>query len=146
MDDLQQLGAGTATKYPQHPDDAVLETFPAPPGGFVNKVTFICEDEFTSLCEITKQPDFGSIQIDYKPREKVLESKSLKLLLFSYRNVNMFYERIVHDILARLVEAVDPIWMTVTATMRPRGGIALTAEASWGNGTKVRPRPLAKKA
>jgi len=130
-DDLASLTllGNTRTKYPVHPREAQIETFPIDPDHTVSVVTFNCEGEFTSLCEKTGQPDFGSIEISYLPDEKVLESKSLKLLLFSYRNVNMFYEKIVMDLLGRLVEVVEPKWMQVTATMAPRGGISLSATA-----------------
>jgi 7-cyano-7-deazaguanine reductase len=120
---LTLLGA-SKTEYPKRPDQAVLETFPvdapAPIVAFHTK-------EFTSLCERTQQPDFGSITVTYQPKDRAIESKSLKLFLFSYRNVALFYERIVQDILDRLVEAADPVWMEVEAQMNPRGGIEMTA-------------------
>lgn len=113
---------GKTSEYPNHPDNAKLECFPLDPPCPI--ITFHTK-EFTSLCARTKQPDYGEITITYQPGVKALESKSLKLFLGSYRNVPMFYEFITKDILERLVQGVDPVWMEITCEMNPRGGIAL---------------------
>jgi 7-cyano-7-deazaguanine reductase len=96
----------------------------------------IDDPEFTSVCPKTGLPDFGEIAIRYMPRERCLELKSLKEYLFSYRNLGIFQENIVNQVLADVVKASDPIWAVVLGTFRPRGGISTTIEARW-------PRPLA---
>lgn len=120
---LSQLGQ-SGTPLPQHPDEARIETFPNRFADNPYVIEFGTE-EFTSLCEKTRQPDFGEIRIQYMPRERVLESKSLKLFLGSYRNVPMFYESLVNDIAGRLYDALEPEWLEVSAQMAPRGGLAL---------------------
>ncbi len=96
----------------------------------------IDDPEFTSVCPKTGLPDFGEIAIRYMPRESCLELKSLKEYLFTYRNLGIFQENIVNQVLADVVKACDPIWAVVKGTFRPRGGIATTIEARW-------PRPRA---
>ena len=116
------------TVYPDSPDNASLETF-------VNKypdrdyvVEFDCP-EFTSMCPVTGQPDFAKIKITYIPDLKCIESKSLKLYLFSFRNVGMFHEEITNRILDDLVTACQPRWARVRGIMNPRGGIAIDVTA-----------------
>ena len=117
--------------YPDSPEKAKLETFrnAFPARDYV--ITFDCP-EFTSLCPITGQPDFGHIIIRYIARERCIESKSLKLYLFSYRNHNTFHEVAVNTILEDLVKACDPKWMEVTGDFMPRGGIAIHVTAEHG--------------
>jgi 7-cyano-7-deazaguanine reductase len=79
--------------------------------------------EFTSVCPITGQPDFGEIVIEYCPDRLCVELKSLKLYMHSYRNKGVFYERLTNEILDDLVEATSPMWMKVTSKFTPRGGI-----------------------
>ncbi len=114
----------------------VLETF-------VNKhpdndymVTFDCP-EFTSLCPITGQPDFAKIRINYIPNIKMVESKSLKLYLFSFRNQGDFHEDCVNIIMKDLVKLMEPKYLEVKGIFTPRGGIAIYPFANYGErGTK----------
>ncbi len=114
----------------------VLETF-------VNKhpendymVTFNCP-EFTSLCPITGQPDFARIIINYIPNEKMVESKSLKLYLFSFRNRGDFHEDCVNIIMKDLVKLMQPKYLEVKGIFTPRGGISIYPFANYGEkGTK----------
>lgn len=114
----------------------VLETF-------INKhpdndymVTFDCP-EFTSLCPITGQPDFAKIRINYIPNEKMVESKSLKLYLFSFRNQGDFHEDCVNIIMKDLVKLMEPKYLEVKGVFTPRGGIAIYPFANYGEkGTK----------
>lgn len=124
LESLTQLGQSSG--IPTHPDQAVIETFPNKHPQHPYVILFETE-EFTSLCEKTRQPDYGSIQIEYIPGDRILESKSLKLFLASYRNVPMFYEHLVNDIADRLDQALSARHLRVAASMNPRGGIALTA-------------------
>lgn len=114
----------------------VLETF-------VNKhpendymVTFDCP-EFTSLCPITGQPDFAHIYINYIPNEKMVESKSLKLYLFSFRNQGDFHEDCINIIMKDLVKLMEPKYLEVKGVFMPRGGISIYPFANYGEkGTK----------
>ena len=127
LKDLELLKAGE-TRYPTHPDDAELECFQ---NRFAKRdywITFDCP-EFTCLCPVTSQPDFGHITIKYIADEKCVESKSLKLYLFSFRNHNTFHEESVNRILDDFVKACDPRHCIVEGVFRPRGGIALTIKA-----------------
>ncbi len=86
-------------------------------------------DEFTCVCPMTGQPDFASIRVDYVPDRSVVESKSFKLYLWSYRNEGAFHEHVVNTILDDLVKALDPHWCKVTGAFNVRGGIGITVEA-----------------
>ena len=124
------------TVYKQDYAPEVLETF-------VNKhpendywVKFNCP-EFTSLCPITGQPDFASIIVSYIPDVKMVESKSLKLYLFSFRNHGDFHEDCVNIIMKDLIKLMDPRYIEVTGVFTPRGGIAIHPYANYGRpGTK----------
>lgn len=125
---LTLLGhAGSAA--PASPDQAHLEAFENGHPGRDYWITFDCP-EFTALCPVTGQPDFGHITIRYVPNRLCLESKSLKLYLFSFRNYGTFHEEAVNRILDDVVSAIHPRTATVTGVFRPRGGIALTVEAT----------------
>lgn len=120
------------TQYPTDYNPQVLETF-------VNKhpeneylVTFNCP-EFTSLCPMTGQPDFAKIIISYIPRERMVESKSLKLYLFSFRNHGDFHEDCVNIILNDLVRLMDPKYLEVTGLFTPRGGISIYPFANYAD-------------
>lgn len=110
---------------------------------FINKhpdndymVTFNCP-EFTSLCPITGQPDFAKIVINYIPSERMVESKSLKLYLFSFRNRGDFHEDCVNIIMKDLVKLMEPKYIEVKGVFTPRGGIAIYPFANYGKpGTK----------
>ncbi len=86
-------------------------------------------DEFTCLCPKTGQPDFATIQVAYVPDQKVVESKSFKLYLWSYRNEGAFHEHVVNRILEDLVKTLDPHWMAVKGIFNIRGGIGISVEA-----------------
>ena len=86
-------------------------------------------DEFTCLCPITGQPDFAAIKIVYVPDKKVVESKSFKLYLWSYRNEGAFHEHVINQILDDLLKVLDPHWCKVTGIFNMRGGIGITVEA-----------------
>jgi 7-cyano-7-deazaguanine reductase len=85
--------------------------------------------EFTCLCPMTGQPDFATIKVEYAPDQKVVESKSFKLYLWSYRNEGAFHEHVVNTILDDLVKVLDPHWCKVTGVFNIRGGIGITVEA-----------------
>ena len=123
---LTLLGTG-ATKYPDSPDEARLEAFENSHPSRDYWIEFDCP-EFTSLCPITGQPDFGHIRIRYVPDRTCIESKSLKLYLFSYRNRGAFHEEVTNQILDDVVKAIQPRKAEVIGTFNPRGGIAITVE------------------
>ncbi len=119
---LTQLGQHTP--LPQSPEEAVLETVPNPQAGVTYLVRFTCP-EFTSLCPITGQPDFAHLVIDYVPGEKLVESKSLKLFLGSFRNHGAFHEDCTVTIARRLEQAMAPRWLRIGGYWYPRGGIPI---------------------
>ena len=120
------------TKYPTDYAPEVLETFvnKHPENEYV--VTFKCP-EFTSLCPKTGQPDFGKITISYIPRERMVESKSLKLYLFSFRNHGDFHEDCVNIIMKDLVRLMDPKYLEVLGDFMPRGGISIVPFANYAD-------------
>lgn len=116
-------------RYPRDPSEAKLEAFPNRHPGRDYVITLDCP-EFTSLCPITSQPDFGHLTIEYVADKLCVESKALKLYLFSYRNHGAFHEEVVNLILDDLVKLLKPRRMTVTGNFRPRGGIAILVKAT----------------
>jgi len=108
-----------------------LETFPNrhPDRRYVVRLE---TDEFTCLCPATGQPDFANILVEYIPNQKILESKSFKLYLWSYRNEGVFHEHVTNTILDDLVAALEPHWCRVVGAFRIRGGINITVEAEHG--------------
>ena len=86
-------------------------------------------DEFTCMCPITKQPDFANILVEYVPDKKIVESKSFKLYIWSYRNAGAFHEHVVNQILDDLIAALDPHYCKVTGDFNVRGGVGITVEA-----------------
>lgn len=120
---LTQLGA-SKTDYPTSPDEATLETFENQHPAFDYLVPFQC-NEFTSLCPKTGQPDFARIEIIYVPRVNMVESKSLKLYLFSFRNSGEFHEDVVNRIFTDLWTAMNPKFMRIVGDFTVRGGIAI---------------------
>lgn len=116
------------TEYPGVPEKAELQTFdnPSPDNDYVIEFE---TSEFTSLCPVTSQPDFGRVSISYKPDKKCIESKSLKLYLFSFRNYGGFAEEIVNRILDDFVKASGPKQAKVTGDFTARGGITIKVEA-----------------
>lgn len=121
-----------ATRYPDRYAPEVLETFVNKHPGNEYLVTFMCP-EFTSLCPKTGQPDFAKIIINYIPREKMVESKSLKLYLFSFRNHGDFHEDCINIIMKGLVALMDPRYLEVIGIFTPRGGISIYPFANYGD-------------
>ncbi|MFC3077255.1 preQ(1) synthase [Phenylobacterium terrae] len=113
------------------PDEAVLEKAPNPQKGVVYLARFTAP-EFTSLCPVTGQPDFAHLVIDYAPGEWLVESKSLKLYLGSFRNHGAFHEDCTVAIGRRIVETVQPIWLRIGGYWYPRGGIPI--DVFWQSG------------
>ena len=131
---LQTLGKKTEYRMDYAPE--VLETFENKHKGNDYWVQFNCP-EFTSLCPITGQPDFAEIKIMYLPDERMGESKSLKLYLFSFRNHGDFHEDCVNIIMKDLVALMDPKYIEVVGLFTPRGGISIYPYANYGKpGTK----------
>jgi len=126
---LTQLGQ--STPLPASPADANLERVPAPHAGRAYLVRFTAP-EFTSLCPITAQPDFAHIVIDYVPDAWIVESKSLKLYLGSFRNHGAFHEACTLEIATRLVDVLAPAWLRIGAYWYPRGGIPI--DVFWQSG------------
>ncbi len=122
MKELTQLGNKTAIAA--SPEEAVLERVENPHPDKMYAVRFTCP-EFTSLCPITGQPDFAHFVIDYIPRHYILESKSLKLFMASFRNHGAFHEDCTVMIAKRIEEAVVPKWLRIGGYWYPRGGIPI---------------------
>ena len=131
LEGLSLLGS-RHTEYPTDYDPALLETFDNkhPDNEYV--VTLDCP-EFTTLCPKTGQPDFGHIIISYIPRVKMVESKSLKLYLFSFRNHGDFHEDCVNIIMKDLQTLMDPKYIEVRGFFMPRGGISINPFANSGD-------------
>jgi 7-cyano-7-deazaguanine reductase len=127
---LTQLGH--SSRQPASPDEAKLERVPSPAPGSSYVVRFTCP-EFTSLCPITRQPDFAHLVIDYIPRDWIVESKSLKLFLNSFRDHGAFHEACTMQIAQRLVALLDPVWLRIGGYWYPRGGIPI--DVFWQTGT-----------
>jgi 7-cyano-7-deazaguanine reductase len=115
---------GRPAPLPASPEEAVLDTVPNPHPGQVYAVRFTAP-EFTSLCPITGQPDFAHLVIDYVPDAVILESKSLKLFLGSFRNHGAFHEDCTVGIARRLVATLKPRWLRIAGYWYPRGGIPI---------------------
>lgn len=126
------LLGNTGVEYPFSYAPGILETFPNKHPENEYLVTFTCP-EFTSLCPKTGQPDFGRILINYIPRDKMVESKSLKLYLFSFRNHGDFHEDCVNIIMKDLVNLMNPRYLEVRGIFMPRGGISIIPFANWGD-------------
>jgi len=118
------------TTVPGAPEKAKLETFANthPDRDYV--VRFDCP-EFTSVCPITGQPDFGRLTIEYVPNRRCIESKSLKLYLFSFRNHGAFHEEVVNRVLDDIVRACKPRRARVLGAFNARGGIAINVEVEY---------------
>lgn len=121
-DDLTQLGSNTA--LPNSPEEATLERVPNPKAEMDYAVRFTAP-EFTSICPLTGAPDFATIMLDYVPGDWLVESKSLKLFLGSFRNHGAFHEDCTITIAKRLVDLLDPKWLRLGGYWYPRGGIPI---------------------
>jgi len=127
---------GKKTEYKNEYAPEVLEAFDNKHPNNDYWVTFECP-EFTSLCPITGQPDFATIRINYIPDIKMVESKGLKLYLFSFRNHGAFHEDCVNIIMNDLIELMSPKYIEITGIFTPRGGISIYPYANYGRkGTK----------
>jgi 7-cyano-7-deazaguanine reductase len=124
----EHAAAGLDAKFPSI--DTWANQFPA-------YEILVDDPEFTSVCPKTGLPDFGRITIRYMPRGLCMELKSLKEYLYTYRNLGIFQENIVNQILNDVVKSCDPVWAKVVGDFRPRGGIATVVEATY-------PRPVVK--
>jgi 7-cyano-7-deazaguanine reductase len=125
QEDLQGLTLlGQNTTQPQRK----LETFPNrhPQRRYTVRLE---TDEFTAICPMTGQPDFATIRVEYIPNQRIVESKSFKLYLWSFRNEGVFHEHVTNLILDDLVAALDPHWCRVTGEFAVRGGISITVTA-----------------
>lgn len=122
MAEYEFRSLGKTTRQPSR----TLETFPAPES--VNKVV-LESDEVTSLCPVTGQPDWETVRIEFGPDKYCIESKSLKLYLWSFREEGLFCEAFAGRVARDVFEACKPKWVKVTVTQRPRGGITISAES-----------------
>ena len=122
---------GSKTNYKQDYAPEMLEAFENKHRDNDYWVIFDCP-EFTSLCPITGQPDFAKIRINYLPDVKMVESKSLKLYLFSFRNHGAFHEDCINIIMKDLIKLMDPKYIEVTGIFTPRGGISIYPYANYG--------------
>lgn len=128
-ENLTHLGGGGA--IPSSPDEAVLERVANGQSDTSFVARFSCP-EFTSICPVTGQPDFGHLVIDYVPGEWILESKSLKLFLHSFRNHGAFHEDCTVTIGRRISEVIEPRWLRIGGYWYPRGGIPI--DVFWQSG------------
>ena len=134
MDDRKQdslKALGKKAEIPQDYNPEVLEAFGNKHPENDYWVRFNCR-EFTALCPITGQPDFAEIRISYLPDQRMVESKSLKLYLFSFRNHGSFHEDCVNIIMKDLIRLMDPKYIEVTGIFVPRGGISIYPYANYG--------------
>jgi 7-cyano-7-deazaguanine reductase len=115
---------GQHATLPATPDAAVLEHVANPQPGALYVVRFTCP-EFTTLCPVTGQPDFAQFVIDYVPRERLVESKSLKFYLGAFRNHAGFHEDCTIAIARRIVAAIAPTWLRIGGYWYPRGGMPI---------------------
>ncbi|PCI37053.1 MAG: NADPH-dependent 7-cyano-7-deazaguanine reductase QueF [Rhodospirillaceae bacterium] len=132
-ENLGQLGQQVAA--PASPEEAVLEIVPNPQAG-TDYVARFTAPEFTSLCPVTGQPDFAHIVIDYIPGDSLIESKSLKLFLTSFRNHGSFHEDCTISIAKRIIEAAKPKWLRIGGYWYPRGGIPIDVFYQTGEAPK----------
>ncbi|MBT5415188.1 MAG: NADPH-dependent 7-cyano-7-deazaguanine reductase QueF [Rhodospirillaceae bacterium] len=121
-EDLTQLGR--EARIPASPDEAVLESVPNGQAGTLYLVRFTCP-EFTSVCPMTGQPDFAHLVIDYAPADRLVESKSLKLFLGSFRNHGAFHEDCTVMVAKRIEDAIRPQWLRIGGYWYPRGGMPI---------------------
>jgi 7-cyano-7-deazaguanine reductase len=130
MADLTLLGSDKTAKPVRK-----LETFPN--HAKRDYTVTLSTEEFTCVCPMTGQPDFAKISIQYIPDKKIVESKSLKLYFWSFRNEGVFHEHVTNMILDDLVAALQPRWCKVSAEFAVRGGIAINVDAEYKKGMKT---------
>ena len=129
--DTASLQLGHETRIPASPDEARLDRVPNPHPDTLYLARFTCP-EFTSLCPVTGQPDFAHLVIDYVADKWLIESKSLKLFMYSFRNHGGFHEASTMLIGKRLVERLEPRWLRIGGYWYPRGGIPI--DVFWQSG------------
>ncbi len=130
---LGQLGSDA--RAADRPEDAELERVSNPCSASDYLIRFACP-EFTSICPVTGQPDFAHLVIDYAPGEWIVESKSLKLYLQSFRNHGAFHEACTTMVGKCIVNAISPKWLRIGGYWYPRGGIPIDVFAQWGEAPK----------
>jgi 7-cyano-7-deazaguanine reductase len=131
MNDIHVTQLGQPTRGFASPEEATLERVPNPQAGQLYLARFTAP-EFTSLCPVTGQPDFAHLVIDYAPGEWLIESKSLKLYLGSFRNHGAFHEDCTVSIGRKIVEVAQPTWLRIGGYWFPRGGIPI--DVFWQTG------------
>ena len=131
MDETRLTQLGKEVRGFDSPDQAVLERVPNPQAGMLYLARFTAP-EFTSLCPVTGQPDFAQLVIDYAPADWLIESKSLKLYLGSFRNHGAFHEDCTLSIGRKIVETAAPTWLRIGGYWYPRGGIPI--DVFWQTG------------
>lgn len=129
--DLKDMTGLTQIGKTKNAPSKTLETFPNKHAGR-HYLVELSTDEFTCLCPATGQPDFATITIRYIPGPRIVESKSLKLYLWSFRNEGCFHEHLTNVMLDDLARALDPVWLEVVGEFGVRGGIAITVRAEHG--------------
>ena len=132
---METTHLGKASSLPASPDDAKLDYVPNPRAGSLYLVRFAAP-EFTSLCPVTGQPDFGIMMIDYVPRRWLIESKSLKLYLNAFRNHGAFHEDCTVAIGKRVVKLLAPKWLRIGGYFYPRGGMPIDVFWQYGRQPK----------
>ena len=130
-ENLTLLGSNS-TEYPSSPDEAKLEIIPNSFTGHDYVINLDCH-EFTCVCPKTAQPDFASIEISYIPGESLIESKALKLYLFSFRNEGIFHEFVINKIATDLQSVLNAKYLKVKGNFMPRGGIAINPVVELGS-------------
>jgi 7-cyano-7-deazaguanine reductase len=128
---METTHLGKASALPASPDEAALDYVPNPRSGALYLVRFAAP-EFTSLCPVTGQPDFAHLVIDYAPADCIVESKSLKLFLASFRNHCGFHEDVTVGIGQRLMDEMKPRWLRIGGYWYPRGGMPI--DVFWQSG------------
>lgn len=129
---LNPAHLGKATAVPETMDPSILDRVPNPHPDTPYVARFTCP-EFTSLCPVTGQPDFATLVIDYVPKDWLVESKALKLYLFSFRNHGSFHEGCTVEIGKQIVKLIEPQWLRIGGYWYPRGGIPI--DVFWQHGT-----------
>jgi 7-cyano-7-deazaguanine reductase len=131
MTEIHATLLGQMAALPASPEDAINDPVPNPHPDLDYVARYTCP-EFTSICPVTGQPDFAHLVIDYVPDLSLVESKSLKLFLGSFRNHGAFHEACTLDVAKRIIDAVAPRWLRIAGYWYPRGGIPI--DVFWQSG------------
>lgn len=135
MEEMQLSQLGRQSEIPASPEAAVLERVPNPQADTLYLARFVAP-EFTSLCPVTGQPDFAHLVIDYAPGDWLIESKSLKLYLSSFRNHGAFHEDCTVAVGRRIFDTAQPRWLRIGGYWYPRGGIPIDVFFQTGEAPK----------